>query len=145
MSFLNPYVIAGAIGLLLASFIGGGFLGWHEKSIRVPAELQSQEVVDALECSKAQQLTKVENDQLQKDRDGIADKLSTLQLQQPPTCVRVASSPDISNSGAKHAGQDGNGISSIWLRKYAAEAEQYRSEVTVCNDFLAEERKVNQK
>jgi hypothetical protein len=143
MNALNPYVILGVIGALLVSFIGGGVLGWHEKSIRVPALLEAQQTTDQQACAKVQLVTKEANDDLQKDRDGIAAKLA-LSLQQPPTYVPVARATHVCASGVKHAGQDAassdTGISSGWLLSYAAEAETYRSELTVCSDFLAAER-----
>lgn len=142
MNLFNPYVVLGFVGVLLVSFSGGGLLGWHEKAIRVPAMLESQQTIDQQACAKVQQLTKDANDVLQKDRDGIAAKLAALRVQHPSTCVRVASSSNLPAGGGQHAGQDGNGLNSGWLRDYAAEAEQYRAEVMVCTEFLANERQI---
>lgn len=146
MNFINPYLILGAVGALLVSFLGGGMLGWHERAIRVPEELEAQQTTDQQACAKSQQLTKDANDVLQKDRDTIAARLNALRLQHPPACVRVAKPAVIPASGAEHAGQDGagTGISSDWLREYAAEAEGYRSQVSVCVDFLKKERETKE-
>ena len=143
MTLLNPWVILGIVGALLVSFTSGGVLGWHEKSIRVPAELMAQQDLDTKACTKAQQLTKDANDALQKSHDVIAAKLKSLKLQHPSTCVHPASSSRVSGSGPVNAGQDGSGtpgINTDWLRGYAAECENYRAEVTECSTFLKQER-----
>ena len=139
MNLLNPYVIIGSLGALLVSFLGGAALGWHEKSIRVPALLEAQKTEDAKECKKKQAKTKEAQSALQKKYDAIAAKLAATQLQ-PATCVVVTRPSDLPSGGAEHAGQNGSGISSDWLRGYAAEAERYRSERIVCEDFLNSER-----
>lgn len=138
---MNPYIIIAAIGALLVSFSSGGLLGWHEKAVRVPAELTAQQNVDAKECQQAQQLTKGANDALQKDIDDIAAQLRTYKLRSPPACVRVAGTADNPSGGAEHAASDGTSINTGFLRDYAAKCEEYRSEVSVCSSFLASERK----
>lgn len=138
---MNPYLILVAIGALLVSFAGGGLLGWHERTVRVPAELTAQQDVDAKECQQAQQLTKGANDALQKNRDAIAAQLNTYKLRHPATCVRVTGTADNPSGGAEHAGSDGASVNTGFLRDYAAQAEQYRAEVSVCNEFLSSERK----
>lgn len=140
MNPLNPYIIIVALGLLLVSFVTGGLLGWHERAIRVPAQLESQQTIDQQACEKVQQLTKDANNDLQKSRDDIAARLSALKLQHSPTCVRPTGAANLQPGGPKHARPDGTGLSSDWLREYAAEAEQYRREVMVCTGFLAKER-----
>ncbi len=140
MNMLNPYMVAIALGLLLVSFIAGGFLGWHERSIRVPDQLQGQQVADQVECAKGQQLTEDTNDQLKKSRDDIAAKLAALQLQQPAACVPLPARTGVPNSGDQHARPNGGGLSTSWLRQFAAEAEGYRSQLTICTDFLLIER-----
>lgn len=137
---LNPYLIAVVLGALLVSFIGGGLLGWHEKTIRVPALLEGQQSVDQQECQKAQLITKGVNDVLQKERDDIARKLALVKLQHPATCVPVTASPKLPSTGSEYAGQNGSSLSSDWLRDFAAEGEQYRQELGSCIDFLAIER-----
>jgi hypothetical protein len=137
---MNQYLIAGVIAGLLVAFLGGIGLGWHERAIRVPAELEAQQTADQKTCSEAQQLTKDANDELQKDRDTIAANLSAYKLRVPASCVRVSSRPKLPSTGTKHAGSNGAGLSSDWLRTYAATAETYRSELGVCIDFLHQER-----
>lgn len=138
---MNPYLIIAALGALLVSFAGGGLLGWHERGIRVPAELTEQQDVDAKECQQAQQLTKGANDALQKDRDAISVQLDTYKLLHPPTCVRVTGTPNNPIGGTEHATADGESINTGFLRDYAAKCEEYRGEVIVCRDFLTAERK----
>lgn len=140
MMSLNPYLILGLLGAYLATFIAGGVLGWHEKSIRVPSLLDKQQIADQQACASAQAKTQEANDALQKDRDLIAAKLAALKLQHPTTCVPTACSPHVSGSGAGHAGQNGAGINTDWLRDYAAEAESYRSQLVICKQFLDSER-----
>lgn len=140
---MNPYLIIGALVAVIVAFIAGGVVGYEYRAGKVPAELLAQQNTDVSECQKVQQVTKVENDKLQKDRDDIAAQLA-LSLRQPSTCVRVASSPVIPSSGAKYAKHDGNGINSSWLRQFAATCESYRTEVSVCQDFLAQERAIPQ-
>lgn len=142
---MNPYLALAAIGALLVSFAGGGLLGWHERSIRVPEELTKQQDVDEKECQQVQQLTKGANDALQKDRDAIAAQLTSYKLRQPATCVRPTGTSDPINSGAEHAGNNGAGIATDWLLDYAAKAEEYRSQLIVCMDFLHSERQGEQK
>lgn len=140
----NPYLIIAAIGTLLVSFVAGGVLGWHEKSVRVPALLEAQQTIDQKACEQVQLVTKGANDALQKNNDVIRARLRALRVLHPATCVRVSGATDIQNGGGEHAGQNGNGVSSDWLRGYAAEAEHYRTEVMVCTDFLKAERALPQ-
>ena len=140
---MNPYLIIGGLAGVILAFIVGGVLGYEYRAGKVPAELLAQQSVDVTACQKVQKLTEDANDQLTKDRDAIAVQLAN-SLRQPSTCVRVASSPVIPSSGAKYAKHDGNGISSSWLRQFAATCESYRTEVSVCQDFLAQERAIPQ-
>lgn len=139
---MKVYVILGVMLFCLVIGAAGGY--YFEKS-RIPAKLTDQQTVDKQECDKAQQLTKGANDELQKDRDSIAAQLTTFKLQQPTACVCPASSPDPANCGAQHANAHGaspRGVSTDWLRDYAAQAEQYRAEVSVCASFLQQERQL---
>jgi hypothetical protein len=142
---MNPYLIIGALAAVIVSFLGGGWVGYDIRAGKVPAELLAQQDTDTKACDKSQALTKGSNDDLQKDRDTIAAKLAALSVQHPAACVSVARTSHIRASGDKHAGQDGNspatGLNTDWLRSYAADAETYRSELTVCEDFLQKERK----
>lgn len=136
-------------GILIIAFIvtiivslgGGGIVGWHERAVRVPAELTAQMNTDQANCEKAQQVTKDANDALQKDHDSIAAKLRSLKLQHNSTVVvPVTSGANLSGRGNQHAGQNGNALSTDTLRDYAAEAEQYRSQFVVCKGVLDQER-----
>lgn len=143
---MNPYLLSGALGAVIVAFLVGGFFGYQYRAGKVPAELFAQQTTDTKECDKSQAITKGSNDALQKDRDTIAGKLAAVSLQHPSACVPVARSPHVCSDGQQHAGQDGNspatGVSSDWLRAYAADAETYRSELSVCTGFLASERKL---
>lgn len=137
---MNPYFILGAVGALLACFIAGGATGWHEKAIRVSALLEAQQAADQQTCAKAQQITKEAQNALQKDHDDIAAKLAALKLRHPGTCVPVPGKTQLPASGGKHAGQDGAGVSTDWLRDYAAESETYRASLVICEKVLDDER-----
>lgn len=137
---MNQYTILGFAGALLVSFLLGGALGWHEMAVRVPAKLDAQQSADAAVCQKSQQLTKDTNDALHKSRDDIASKLAALKLQHTSACVRPSSSPRLPNGGEQHAGQNGAGVNTDWLRDYAAEAELYRQSLSDCAGFVAKER-----
>lgn len=145
---MNPYLIAGALAAIIAAFICGGIFGYEYRAGKVPAELLAQQTADTKACSTSQQITEGSNDDLQKNRDSIAAKLTALSVQHTPACVSVAKRPNVRPSGSEHAGQDGaspaTSINSDWLRSYAADAETYRSELTVCTSFLADERKLYQ-
>lgn len=141
---MNPYLIIGLIGAYLVSFVAGGAIGWHEKSVRVPALLEAQQTTDKEQCAKAQKITKDANDALTKSRNTIAANLSTYKLQHPSTCVSVAPSTSVPASGGQYAGANGKGLSSDWLREYASIAETYRSQFTVCTQFLDQERSLQQ-
>lgn len=138
---MNPYLIIGALVGVIVSFIFGGIVGYEYRAGKVPAELSEQVNADTKACDKTQAITKGSNDALQKDHDAIAAKLDALRLQKPARCVPVARTPNIPSTWQQHAGQDGAGVSSDFLRAYAAEAETYRTELTVCTDFIAAERK----
>lgn len=142
MTPINPYIILAVLGAILASFIGGGILGWHEKGLRVPALLEAQKNTDKETCDADKKLTKDTNDALQKDRDAIARKLASLKLQHPATCVPVTNPTNVLTSNGGLPGQNGKGISSDWLRNYAADAKLVQSELANCISFLVKEREI---
>lgn len=130
------------LGVMLFCLIIGAAGGYYFEKSRIPSKLTDQQTTDKQECEQAQQITKGANDVLQKDRDDIAAQLTTFKLQQPAACLQLAGTTHIPSAGAKPPAANGNraGISTDWLRDYAAQAEQYRTEVGVCKDFLAQER-----
>lgn len=144
---MNPVPLNWMIGIIaavaLSCLVAGGIMGWHEKALRVPALLDAQKTTDQTACATAQQLTKDTNDDIQKTDAYIAGRADALRLQHPTSCVHVSSRPKLPGSGAEHAGHDGNGLNTDWLRSYAATAETYRSELLACIDFLAKERTLN--
>lgn len=130
-----------ALGALLSVFIA---FGVHKYDSAVAARRQALAVAAQLEadvktCNADKAITKEANDALQKDRDTIAKRLAALKLQHPASCVPIPGHAIALDSGGEHAGQ--NGISSDWLRDYAAECEGYRSEVIDLQAFLRKERK----
>jgi len=138
---MKLYFILAAI---LISFLVGAGGGYYFEKSGIPAKLTDQQATDKKECEQAQQVTKEANDALQKNRDIISAQLDALKLQHPATCVRIARPAKLSSGGAEYANANGNGLSSDWLRSYAAKCEEYRGEVTVCTTFLSQERDVIQ-
>lgn len=131
---MNPYAIYTIIGAVL--FFAGAGVGWHERVLREPALLESQKEADEAQCKTDKQTTKEANDALQKDRDIIATRLHALELRPSPSCIPVAGKTKLSGGGHEHAGQNGGGLSTLWLRQYAAECEGYRTEVITCTNFI---------
>jgi len=123
---------------IAVAFALGGALGWHERALRIPALLEAQKVADAKECDKDKQITRKANDELQKDRDSIAQRAADYKRLHPMRCVIPTSSPELLSGGRGYANK--NGISSDWLREYAAEAELYRRQLITCIEFLDSER-----
>lgn len=138
---MKIYFIVGAILVIL---IIGAVGGYYFCKSGIPAQLTDQQKTDKKECEAAQQVTKDANDALQKSRDSISSQLDALRLQHPTTCVRITRPADVSGAGGKHAAVDGNGLSSDWLRSFAAQCESYRSEMNICADFLTQERQIIQ-
>lgn len=124
------------LALLAVVFAVGGMIGWHERVLREPGMLDEQKKSDNQQCNTDKLITKEANDDLQKDRDAISAKLAALELQHPATCIPVTGKAQLPAGTGQHAGQNGAGVSSDWLREYAAECEGYRSEVTTCIDFV---------
>lgn len=124
----------------LALFAAGSLTGWHERVLREPAMLEAQKTADNKQCNIDKQKTKEINDEIVKDRDAIAARLSALKLQHPMRCVPVTGKTKLPAGGREHAGQNGGSVSSDELRDYAAECEGYRTEVIACTLFLDIER-----
>lgn len=103
--------------------------------------LAAQQSADVTACNTDKATTKETNDALQKDRDDIAGKLAAYKLHQPSSCVHVAGHTNLPGTGAGHAAE--NGISTDWLRDYAAEAEGYRRELISCTGFIDQVWKAN--
>ena len=78
-------------------------------------------------CNDQQTRTKEANDALQQTAADISSKLASYKRLHPSACVmpgKGKAQPSAGGSG--HA--DGDGISSDWLREYAAQCEAYRQE-----------------
>lgn len=133
------WILANWKGILAGTVVFFTVLITHEVDRGIYDEIFNKKVAaqiaaDKAACASAQAITKEANDELQKNHNAIASKLDALKLQHPSACVSVGSGPKLSSGRTKHAGQ--NGISTDWLRDYAAECEVYRSEVTTCVNFL---------
>ena len=123
---------------MAVSFIGGGFLGWHERVLREPDMINQQIAADKAVCDKNKKTTKEANDALQNKRYADAKRIAALKLQQPTRCVPVAGEAKLSDSGREH--DRPHGLSSDWLYDFAATGEGYRSALEVCEKFIDDER-----
>lgn len=135
MPILNWFQICiGAVGAFALSFllhtIDVSFIeaSWRHK-------LDDQKIALEKQCNDDKAITKGTNDDLQKAYDSIAGKLAASKRMQPARCVIPASGKaEPPAGGAEHAGQ--NGISTDWLRDYAAECETYRSQRIGLEKFI---------
>ena len=120
------------IALIGIAFVIGGAVGWHQKSLRVPALLEAQRQADAKACNEAQTITKEKNDALVSARDRIASDLARFKRLQPDACLNLAVDGKLYPNTGEHAGV--HGINTATLREYAALCETYRSELMVCSN-----------
>ena len=117
-------------GVLLIAVGGSGYLGWHERALREPAMLTGQKNADSKACKDAQDITTGENDALTNDRDRIAADAAKYKRLHPDACLYLSNDGKLFTGRDKHAAV--HGISTDWLRDYAALCETYRSELMVC-------------
>jgi len=116
-----------AAGVAFAVGFGSGL---YVYSLRVPSLLESQKKADAKACKAEQDKTKEANDALVKDRDRIARDAARYKRLHPNTCLYPAGEGKLQPVAGEHAGV--HGISTDWLRDYAAVCETLRSELAVC-------------
>lgn len=123
-----------------AIFFAGDKYRATEDKIRLATALDYQENELHAQCDKEKAVTKEANDALQKNMDTITAERDKLKRVHPATCIlsvtRQAKLPAVHG---KHAGQDG--ISSDWLRDYAATCEEIRQTAVTCEKFIDDERK----
>jgi hypothetical protein len=118
--------------IVIIALMGGAFwLGWHEKSLRIPALIEAQKAADAAACTKEQAKTKELNDALIKNRNRIAADAAKYKRLHPNECYNLQGGGQLHPAGDEHAGV--HGISTDWLRDYAALSETYRSELDACD------------
>lgn len=108
----------------------------HRQAVAL-ADLNNQLVA---QCERDKAITKEANDDLQRQKDIISNRLNDALRVQPSLCIvpQPAHAADTAASGAKHAGQNGRGINSSWLRRYAAECETYRQQRLTLEKFIDE-------
>lgn len=117
------------IGVAVA-LVGGVVIGWHECALREPAKIEAQKLADTKSCSAAQAITKGENDALQNDHARIAADLARYKRLHPDSCLYFTESGQLQSAAGQHANL--HGISTGWLRDYAALCETLRSELSIC-------------
>jgi hypothetical protein len=97
--------------------------------------LATQKTAMEKSCAEDKAITQGANDALQKNINIISSKLAASKRVHPANCLLAAPiKTDTSSGGGQHAGQ--NGISSDWLRDYAAECETYRQQRIVLEKFI---------
>lgn len=102
--------------------------------LKLDDALKKQLVSDDAKCAQDKQVTEDSQHDLQKRFNDISAKLNAHKLQPMPKCIIPATkSVSTAGSGPGHASQ--NGISTDWLRSYAAECEQYRQERIALEEF----------
>ncbi len=127
---------AGAIGAFALSFLLH-IVDVHRIEANWQAKLDQQKIELENQCKADQTITKEANDDLQKKYDSIAGKLAASKRMHPARCIIPAPSKTIASSGGNgHAGQNGTGLSTDWLRDYAAECETYRSQRISLEKFI---------
>lgn len=121
-------------------------VGWALHSIDVKRieykaaqAIEAQKTADLKQCNIDKQITREANDAIQKDRDAIARRLASAKLRLPAACTPVARAAELPDSGQQYAGA--HGIRAEWLLDFAAECEEYRTQITVCSNFINQERK----
>jgi hypothetical protein len=123
---VNRFVFAA----VLVAFLAGGAIGWHQKSLRIPALLEAQKTADAEACLKEQNNTKERNDALIKERNRIAADAARYKRMHRNACIYPTGAGKLQPTGGEHA--DVHGISAEWLHDYAALCETYRVELIDC-------------
>lgn len=97
--------------------------------------LSEQAALYTSQCDADKAKTKEANDALQKSADDIAARLARYKRLHPNTCVMPQADGTLpAGGGAGHAG--GDGVSTDWLREYAAQCEAYRRQRIVLEGLL---------
>ncbi len=123
----------GAAGAFALSFLLHTVdVAWIEARHRT--ELVNLETSLKEKCESDKQITKDANDGLQKQIGIIAGKLAASKRLRATCIVPVTGKDNPAAAGGKHAGQ--NGISSDWLRDYAADCETYRQQRITLESFI---------
>ena len=133
---LNPKAIAIALAAFALFSAGWYFNGlrWEHK---LAGELAAQEAKLVGECKDLQAVTKGANDDLQRNFDIIKRKLAS-RVQQS-RCI-VPSSGASNVAGVERESTRPHGISTGWLREYAADCEAIRQTFISCDKFTKAER-----
>lgn len=89
-------------------------------------------------CADDAAITKGKNDALQSNLNSVIRERDRLKRVQPARCVLAAASGKTNVAGVprEHAGQNGIGLNTDWLRDYAAECEQIRVSFGTCTGFV---------
>ncbi len=127
-----PYRIAIMAALALLALGGGIKIGLYIGNAEKVHALSQQAKSLKEQCDKDKAITKEANDDLQGKLNAINAKRNSERLQ-GSFCVPLTKPSINSPSGAKHARQAG--IELQWLYDYAAECEEYRSDVIVLQEF----------
>ena len=83
------------------------------------------------------------SDEIQKEIARISAASASYKRLHPLRCIVPAGRAEFQRDRPGYAGGDGEGISSDWLRDFAARAESYRAQLIICKDFISSERNGN--
>jgi len=130
-------------GLISGIFYAGYRSGTSSEKEESAKALILQKTADKTECDRSKQITAGIDNGLQNNLNNINGRLSSGLLIEKPICTGVqlpfGAGSNPSASGTKYAGP--NGLSTGWLKQYAATAETYRVKLMACQSLLIEERK----
>ena len=131
---MNYFQLAiAAIIFTVGTIVGWNVSGWIS-DWETSAKLMKQASAMTLQCDNATKRTKDANDELQKNYARIRNRLAADRLRGSKCTIPLGSEALAILARAGYAGHDG--ISTDWLREYAAQCEIYRSERIVLEKFI---------
>lgn len=132
---IQARLITGLIFCLISAFGTWHVQNWRWQE-KLDGVIQKQVEFDHAQCETDKQITEDAQNDLQKRLNAVSRKLAVYRLQPKARCIMpVTKQAGAPSAGAGYAGADG--ISTNWLRSYAAECEQYRQERLTLEAFEA--------
>lgn len=128
---------------LTAAFICGKIVSIYYEG-RLQREVAAAIAAEQAACAAAQKITEEANSELAKKYNDTRRKLDAAKrMSAVPKCLLPTHTPNTATDGGEHARQ--NGISTDWLREYAAECRNYQVERGVLETFIMETWELNRK
>lgn len=132
------YIAVGLISSIICVKIVSAYY-----QVKLEREVTAAVLKEQEKCAAMQRVTEEANNELSKKYSDIQRKLIASKRMSTAKCVLPANAPNSPTNRPEYAGQ--NGLSTDWLREYAAECEQYRSERTTLETFIMDTWKLNGK